>query len=98
SSRRLRAIELRAVLIDDGSRDGTALAVRMQFPWVEVVRGDGSLYWCQGMHRAFDIALRQGFDYYLWLNDDTLLTLDALSRLLSCEAQLRDRLRTPVIV
>ncbi len=85
-------IDVCAVLVDDGSSDGTAARVGHEHPWVHVVRPDpaeGALFWCRGMHRAFGQALRVGFDDYLWLNDDTLLMPDALARLLASQAQLR---------
>ena len=91
-------VDLWAVLVDDGSNDGTAQAVRAEFPWVEVVTSSGNLFWCRGMHLAFETALRTGFDHYLWLNDDTMLWPDALARLLACEAQLRLHTDEPVIV
>lgn len=94
----LQAVELRAVLVDDGSTDGTAQAVRTEFPWVDVVTSEGSLFWCRGMHLAFESALRSGFDHYLWLNDDTMLNSDAVARLLACEANLRGRTDAPLIV
>ena len=94
----LEHVDVRAVLVDDGSNDGTAQAVRDEFPWVDVVTSDGNLYWCRGMHLAFETALRTGFDHYLWLNDDTVLGQDALARLLACEAQLRLKTDAPVIV
>ena len=94
----LARVALSAVLVDDGSTDGTAQAVRAEFPWVEVITSDGSLFWCRGMHRAFEAALLKGFDHYLWLNDDTVLRPDALAALLGCEAQLRQRSTAPLIV
>lgn len=77
------AMSLSAVLVDDGSRDGTAAAVESAFPQVKVLRGDGSLYWNGGMAKAYREALSQGADYYLWLNDDSILFPDALSRLIA---------------
>jgi len=97
----LQGLQVRAVLVDDGSTDGTGQAVRDEFPWVQVVRVDpseGALFWCRGMHRAFGVALEAVFDHYLWLNDDTMLAPDALERLLATEAQLRRRLDADVIV
>jgi len=94
----LTRVHVHAVVVDDGSTDGTAQAVRDRFPWVQVVEADGALFWCRGMHRAFDTALSTGFDFYLWLNDDTMLGPDALSRLLASESALRQRQSTPVIV
>ena len=97
----LRDIDVHAVLVDDGSSDGTAARVRAEQPWVHVVQPDpaaGALFWCRGMHRAFDEALRAGFDDYLWLNDDTLLQPDAIARLLASQARLRAHAVGPVIV
>jgi GT2 family glycosyltransferase len=66
-------------LVDDGSTDGTAEAVQQTYPQVKILLGDGTLYWNRGMHKAFAEALQHDYDYYLWLNDDTLLYPDALS-------------------
>ena len=73
---------LTVYLTDDGSSDGTAAAVRAEFPAVRVLRGDGSLYWAGGMRLAWDAAAREGdYDAYLWLNDDTLLNDGAIGNL-----------------
>ncbi len=77
-------VALNAVLVDDGSRDGTAAAVRAESAWVTVIEADGSLYWCRSMHRAFSAVSLQQVDHLLWLNDDTLLRPEALSTLLRC--------------
>jgi len=90
--------DLSAVLVDDGSSDGTADAVRARFPQVVIERGDGSLYWCRGMNRAFAMALEVGFDYYFWLNDDTLLFADALIGMLTCERALKRQSPQPILV
>ena len=68
-------------LVDDGSTDGTALAVSSIWPAATVIQGDGSLYWCGGMRIAFAQAMLKGYDFYLWLNDDTHLDEDALFRI-----------------
>jgi GT2 family glycosyltransferase len=94
----LEAISLSVILVDDGSTDGTAQAVTAEFPRVRVIAADGSLFWCRGMHRAFAEALREGHDYYLWLNDDTLLQPDAIARLVACEHERRTACGRPVIV
>ena len=92
-------VKLSACLVDDGSSDGTAEAVRAHFPWVrvEVHRGP-PLFWCRGMQRALSLALAEGHQHYLLLNDDTFLAPDALARLLACEAELRAAAPAPLIV
>ena len=70
-------------LVDDGSTDGTRDAVKEKFPEVRIIQGDGSLFWNGGMRLAFAEALKKDYEYYLWLNDDTLLYPHALNLLLS---------------
>ena len=83
-------IQLDAVLVDDGSTDGTAEAVLRSFPNVEVVAGDGTLYWAGAMALAERIARRQDPDYLLWLNDDVVLDPKALKTLIdTAEAEAR---------
>lgn len=91
-------IDLTAVVVDDGSSDGTGQALQAEFPWVRVERSAGNLYWCRGMHQAFQIAQHDDYDYYLWLNDDTILQPDAIARLLTAEVQLHAEHGAPVIV
>jgi GT2 family glycosyltransferase len=73
--------EARVYLVDDGSTDGTARAVAAEFPAVAVIAGTGQMYWAAGMARAEQAGAESRPDAYLWLNDDTLLLKDALSRL-----------------
>lgn len=61
-------------LVDDGSTDGTSEAIQTQFSEVNIIHGDGNLYWNRGMYLAWKTAAAASdFDYYLWLNDDTFL-------------------------
>ena len=75
-------VSLAIYLVDDGSTDGTAAAVTAAYPQVTLIEGDGNLYWNGGMRLAFARALDRDYDYYLWLNDDTLLYPEALAVLL----------------
>ncbi len=78
-------------LVDDGSTDGTAEAVAQSYPQVKILQGDGSLFWNGGTRLAFAEAIKHDYDYYLWLNNDTLLNPNALSNLLETFQQLREQ-------
>ncbi len=85
------------ILVDDASKDGTAEAVRQQFPEVELLSGDGTLFWNGGMRKAFARAREIGFDYYLWLNDDTFLFPDCIDKLLAASQWLASTGRTAIV-
>ncbi|WP_171022317.1 glycosyltransferase family 2 protein [Thalassotalea litorea] len=68
-------------LVDDGS-DGTGEEVGKLFDNVNVLSGNGALFWSGGMRLAFKEAMKWGPDFYLWLNDDALIYEDSLYRLL----------------
>ena len=60
--------------VDDNSTDGTADAIREEFPQVNLIHGDGNLFWCRGMRKAWIEASRsKDYDFYFWLNDDLVL-------------------------
>jgi GT2 family glycosyltransferase len=78
-------------LMDDGSTDGTAAAVKDKYPQVNVVTGTGSLFWAGGMLAIWKHAIaQQPYDMFLLLNDDVLLFPDSLERLLNCYSGLSD--------
>ena len=74
---------LKAVILEDGSTDGTAEAAEKEFPEVTLLHGDGRRFWCGGMRIAWAEAAKLDPDFYLLLNDDTCLTEDALIELLA---------------
>ena len=78
---------IKVFLVDDGSTDGTSEAINQSFPAVNIIAGAGNLYWNRGMYLAWSEAAKQDFDFYFWLNDDTILFSHALQEMLNCSIQ-----------
>ena len=71
-------------LVDDGSTDGTGQAIKEKFSQVNIIQGNGNLYWNRGMHLAWKIASnKRDYDFYLWLNDDVLIHSNALTTIIT---------------
>ncbi|MBD0261869.1 MAG: glycosyltransferase family 2 protein [Tolypothrix sp. Co-bin9] len=75
-------------LTDDGSSDGTSELVKASYPQVTILKGNGNLFWVGGMRLAFAEAMQRDYDYYLWLNDDTILESKTFERLLTIHEKL----------
>jgi GT2 family glycosyltransferase len=73
---------LRLLLVDNGSRDGTPQAVAGRFPEVEVIVNEVNLGFAAGCNVGLRHALEQGADYVFLLNNDTLIDPAALSHLI----------------
>ncbi len=78
--------EVRFVLVDNASTDGSAAFVRQKFghdPRVEFVLLDKNLGWSGGNNAGMRRALEMGADYVLLLNNDTRVAADAIQRLVA---------------
>ena len=77
-------------LTDDGCTDGTAEAIENEFADknISILKGDGNLFWAGGMRFAWNEALkrRDEWDYFLLLNDDTILFNTAFVELMVTNA------------
>jgi len=73
-------------LVDDGSTDGTSETIKKEFEQVNVIQGNGNLYWAGGMRLAWQTALqKQKFDAFLLLNDDVILHSDFFQKFIETE-------------
>lgn len=65
--------DFKVVIVDDGSNDGTQQIVKERYPEVEILSGDGNLWWTGAMHLGVEYILgyAKWSDFILSLNNDT---------------------------
>ncbi len=72
------ALDIHTIVVDDGSSDGTSDAVKRAFPDVEIVQGDGNLWFTEGTNVGVRAALKHSPDYVLMINDDQVFDSKSL--------------------
>ena len=68
-------------VVDDGSTDGSSEAIRAEFPTVNVIHGNGELWYTEGTNVGIRAALKRNPDFVLAINDDSVFDADFLSYL-----------------
>lgn len=77
-------IEYDIHLTDDGCTDGTIEAVLQECPTATIYKG-GNLFWAGGMRLCYKGAYEKGgYDYFLFLNDDTYVNEFFVADFLEC--------------
>jgi GT2 family glycosyltransferase len=76
-------VQCHVTVVDDGSSDGTSEAIRERFPRVDLLRGDGSLWWAGATNLGIRHALRRQrvAPFILLLNDDVEFDSDYLAHM-----------------
>lgn len=74
-------------LTDDGCTDETVAAVSNDFKDrdIEIIKGNGQLFWAGGMRAAWEAALedKTDWDFFLLINDDTEFSKYAIGELIN---------------
>jgi N-acetylglucosaminyl-diphospho-decaprenol L-rhamnosyltransferase len=76
--------DLSIIVVDDGSSDSTSANIAREFIDVQVIRGDGNLWWSGSMNFGIQKAMKNNTDYIFVLNNDVLVSPDTISELVLC--------------
>ena len=74
--------DIKTIVIDDGSTDGTGEMIQDEFPDVILLQGDGNLWWTKAINIGVKYALEEGAEYILTLNDDTILSENYIEKMI----------------
>lgn len=78
-----RDVDIKLVLVDDGSTDGTGDAVKQILPDAVVIRGNGNLWWGGALNEAYKWLVKNAGlnSYVMFSNDDVLFPEDYLLKM-----------------
>ncbi len=75
--------DIKIIIIDDGSDDGTDILLKQKYPEIIYVKGNGNLWWTGatrlGVNKAQEFATEN--DFILIQNDDTYIKPDFIQKL-----------------
>lgn len=74
---------LKTIVLDNNSTDGSNAAIRKQFPDVKIIKLVDNLGYAGNNNVGIEAALDQGADWVLILNEDTILDPACLTKLVS---------------
>ena len=78
---------LQIAVVDNGSKDGSAAAFRVKYPDLIIIENDRNLGYAEGFNTGMRYALQLGAEYFLVLNNDTVIEPNAVTELVKVAEQ-----------
>lgn len=72
---------LETIVVDNASTDDSAKTIRESFPWVKLLVNKENLGFAQGNNIGIEYALKNGADYIMLLNNDTIVDKNLIEEL-----------------
>ena len=69
------------LLVEDGCTDGTVERCSAEFREIEILHGDGNLWWSGSANLGTKHALEQGAELVMWINDDIRVEPETIAHL-----------------
>lgn len=85
------------IVVDNGSDDGTAEHIRVDFPQVKVLETGTNLGFAAGYNVGFRYALQRGAEYIFMLNNDTIVDPNVLPYLMLAARQTNVSVYVPIV-
>ena len=78
-----KGVEIKFVLVDDGSIDGTGEAVKEVLPDAVIIRGNGNLWWGGALNEAYKWLIKNAISdsLVMFSNDDILIPDDYIEKM-----------------
>src|SRR5258706_3008823 len=74
--------DFKILLVEDKCTDGTVEQCRVEFPEIELVHGDGDLWWGGAINLGTKHALELGAEVVIWINDDIRVEPETVGHLM----------------
>lgn len=87
SLKKLNYPNFQIVVVDNGSVDGSVAAIRAQFPDITIIENRRNLGYAEGFNAGLKYAYEHRADYFLILNNDTVIDSHALTQLVKVAEQ-----------
>ncbi len=69
------------IVVDDGSADGTSIAITSIYPAAILLKGDGNLWWAGAINLGMHYVHEHQYSAFFWLNDDCQPKAGTLDRM-----------------
>lgn len=87
------------LVIENGSTENPARVIRHRHPWIHLARSERNLGFTGGNNWGMRIALEQGAEYILLLNNDTTIASDAIMQMVqACRSRSKVGVAGPKIM